>query len=590
MRRKNRTFRTKLYSIFLYSIMLPLLIAVVVFLVYYARAILDREEENAQSILNSVEQNIELQLAEVEELRMAYYIHSEVQREAERLNSPELYANYTELEKNEMEDAYTMTLAKMIYTSSQNIRTVVFFPASGGDTAYYLGKDRMELREIGYSSYDDEPWFRKALEDPQGTVYCGPHLPDYIENRRLGQVYSCVGAIRDRDLHKVIGVVKIDVDMDGIQSAMETLVDTATNGLMLLKDGAVFARSREPEGEPRRSKDGRMMINSDVYRITARAIPDTDLELVYLVQQNSLFSGYFYIILLALLLMLFGVLLSFANFRHRSRKMIEDVRQIATVIQGVEKGKLDTHIELEEDSVFFVIADAVNRMIDNLKEYIEKEYVLTIRHQKAQYQALQSQINPHFLYNTLNGFIALNRMGEKQLLEKSIIRLSRLFQYSCGSEETTSVASEMGFLEDYLKLEKLKYEERLEYLLWIGDGCRNMRIPKLLLQPIVENSIKHGMGDTDRPVMIQITALHLPVRGLGMALVITVRDNGVGFCMSRAEAPGRHVGLDNTRRRAELFDRNAVFQCRSGPGKGTRVTFVFFDRKEGEEDDHSDRG
>ena len=249
-----------------------------------------------------------------------------------------------------------------------------------------------------------------------------------------------------------------------------------------------------------------------------------------------------------------------------------------------EKGELNAHIQLETDSEFWKIAEVINQMIDNLKEYIDKEYLLVIQQQKAEYKALQSQINPHFLYNTLNGFVALNRMGEKEALEKGIVELSRLFRYAYSSREIVPVREEMEFLEDYLKLEKLKYDGRLDYIIWLDKGCAEKEIPKLLLQPIVENSIRHGMGNTNDPILIRILAESAEVKGIGRVLILTVRDNGVGFDSRSMEAKkdGEHVGVDNVRARVELYCKEAVFQCVSRPGKGTKTTIVFPDREQGE--------
>lgn len=166
-------------------------------------------------------------------------------------------------------------------------------------------------------------------------------------------------------------------------------------------------------------------------------------------------------------------------------------------------------------------------------------------------------------------------MGEKKILERSIIGLSRLFRYACSKSETASVRDELNFLEEYLKLEKLKYDERLEYLIWIDEECKSKTIPKLLLQPIVENSIRHGMGDTDQPIMIRISAVYAGATGIEPVMILTVRDNGVGFDTSGIKTPEEHVGVDNVRMRAELYCRDVIYQCVSEIGNGTRTTFVF---------------
>ncbi|MGN0333139.1 MAG: sensor histidine kinase, partial [Lachnospiraceae bacterium] len=347
-------------------------------------------------------------------------------------------------------------------------------------------------------------------------------------------------------------------------------------GLLLVQKGKVFAKSSKLE-EIKKIEENHVIIGNRTYQTVKKSVPETDLEIVYLYSRTSIYREFVYVIFLSLLIVMSGVFLAFFYYRYHAKKMVNDVQKITEILQYVERGELDKHIKIYDNSEFGKIAEAINHMIDNLKQYIEKEYILVIQQQKAEYSALQSQINPHFLYNTLNGFVALNRMGEKRILERSIVGLSRLFRYTCSRQDISCVKEELNFLEDYLKLEKLKYDERLEYLIWLDEECKEKRIPKLLLQPIVENSIKHGMGNTAQPIMIRISAIYTDVKGIGNVMILTVRDNGVGFHNINTENGNQHIGIDNVRTRAELYCKNVIFQCVSEYGRGTKTTFVFPD-------------
>ena len=380
---------------------------------------------------------------------------------------------------------------------------------------------------------------------------------------------------------RVIGVVKIDIDQQMLLDTLDMFAIADENALILLQNGARFAASQWiGEGSDVLEED-KVSLQGVTYQVYTQDIPNTGLTIGFLESRASLYRGYVVIILLSILILAAGVALAFANYRRQAKKMVADVQKITNVIQRVEKGELNAHISLETDSEFWKIAEVINQMIDNLKEYIDKEYLLVIQQQKAEYKALQSQINPHFLYNTLNGFVALNRMGEKEALEKGIVELSRLFRYAYSSREIVPVREEMEFLEDYLKLEKLKFDGRLDYIIWLDKECAEKEIPKLLLQPIVENSIRHGMGNTNDPILIRILAESAEVKGIGRVLILTVRDNGVGFDSRSMETKkdGEHVGVDNVRARVELYCKEAVFQCVSRPGEGTKTTIVFPDRE-----------
>lgn len=576
MEEKKRTFGGKLYSMFIGSVLIPSVLALLCFGIYSSHMLIQNEERSGQNILNTVSQTLEMQFSDINYIQNAFYIYNEVFQEAEALNNPQLYQYYDELTRIEIEEGYTLTLTKLIQTSDQNIRAVVFFPMSAGDTAYYLGKESAQLKEVEYIDYHEETWFKEAVAAGRSPVFRRKHTPQYMEGGRISEVYSCIKAVKNMSNGQVIGVVKIDVSADELEETLNVLEPAPDNGLLILRDGEYFSSS---EGIPDNGliflDNSRLQAGGAIYQMQTCGISGTDLELAYLNSRMSVYQVFIPIIAVSLLILFGGVVLAFGNYRRQARKIVSDVQQITDTLKLVEKGDLDAEIHIEEDSEFGEIAAAINHMTAHLKAYIEKEYMFEIQQQKAEYRALQSQINPHFLYNTLNGFVALNRMGEKKILERSIIGLSRLFRYACSGQETAAIREELDFLEEYLKLEKLKYEDRLEYMVWTDEKSRKKRIPKLLLQPIVENSIKHGMGEDERPIMICIMAETREIKGIGTVTVITVRDNGVGFDSRRGQTENEHVGVENVRARTELYCRNAIFQCMSEPEKGTKTTLVF---------------
>lgn len=569
----KKTFGAKLYSMFLTSIGISLIIATICFLLYANYLTNGREKRNTQNILNSVSQNLELQFSDVTVMKKAFY-NKTIFRMAESLNNPKLYENYDELFRIDMKELYEITMTKLLHTSSQIVRSVVMFPADGESQAYYLGLDTAELKVVDYPHYKQEEWYQKGYRAQKGTYYLAPHIPEYMPNKKLGEVYSCVSALTNMDSGKVIGVIKFDVDKKNLQEALNVIKTSKKNGLVLLEDDHVFAQS-DSLGQIEEIGDRFILTDSGRYLFAEQEVPGTDLVVAYLYPPSQIYMNFVFIIVMCIGIPSIGFVLAFAYYRYHAKQMVSDVQKITEVIRKVEQGELDTYIKIENSSELGEIAVAINRMIDNLKEYIEKEYLLVIQQKKAEYRALQSQIHPHFLYNTLNGFVALNRMGDKRTLEKSIIGLSKLFRYTCSRLETVPVHREFEFLEEYLKLEKLKYEERLEYLILLDPECANFEIPRLILQPVAENCIKHGMGDSEEPILIQIAALSAQVRGIGRIMMLTVQDDGVGFDSTRTDKSAQGIGEENVRIRAQLYCKDAVYQCISLPGKGTKTTFIF---------------
>lgn len=582
MKRRKKTFRIKLYSIFIISMVVPSILIGVLFTVFYSKEIMTQEEKNIDYVLKSINNSMEVQFTELKNIGDTYYMHKEVFQEIEALNNPRLYENYEDLRKKSFENNYSISIAKILYMSKQEIYDVVFFPInSERQKAYYVDKNRSGLLEIDAVDYEKEDWFIEAIERNGTPVFYGNHVPSYRSGKKNEEVYSCVRAMRNMDNKKIIGVVKIDADIKNLKKAVDVLGTEQKDNILILEGKKVLASAKETENlNASYSKKGFQRINNRVYYVQSVKIPETDWKLTYLFSIQSIYRNYLLIVMFTVGVVIAAVLIAFLIYKRYSRETVDDMEHITNVFHEIQNGNLEVCAKVKSGNELHDIASAVNQMIHNLKEYIEKEYIWVIRQQKAEYQALQAQINPHFLYNTLNGFIALNRMGETKKLEKSIINLTYLFRYICNKDDETTIEKECSFLKEYMELEKLKYEERLDYMIFVDEECMDKKIPKLLLQPIVENSIVHGMGDTDIPIMITVMAKEVDTKGIGKVTVITVRDNGVGFEQSAQKDEKEHVGIENVRIRAELYTKEVIYQCVSSPGKGTKTTFVFGSKME----------
>jgi sensor histidine kinase YesM len=183
----------------------------------------------------------------------------------------------------------------------------------------------------------------------------------------------------------------------------------------------------------------------------------------------------------------------------------------------------------------------------------------------AEYQALQAQIQPHFMYNVLNGFVALNRMGDRAVLESSLHALRDMMRYTLEHAQRASVREEFGFLEQYCRLQKLRFEERFSYAFDLEEEAAELPIPKLLVQPFLENAFIHGIEPSTCPCMIWASA-----RRLDGELVISVEDDGVG-CDPGTIRERERIGIGNVRERLSLLYAQATLRLDGGVGVGFRA-------------------
>lgn len=195
---------------------------------------------------------------------------------------------------------------------------------------------------------------------------------------------------------------------------------------------------------------------------------------------------------------------------------------------------------------------------------------------EARLDALQRQINPHFLFNTLNSIGSLVRL-EPDMAREMIVRLANILRILLKTREAfVPFRDELAFTDDYLAIEVVRFGEKLRVVKEIAPETLDLVMPSMLLQPLIENSIKHGLEPR-----IGGGTVTLRSRVQGDRLVLEVEDDGVGMAPDRDVAsplsglvrPGTGIGMRNVRERMEvLYGNDALLEMESRPGRGTRIT------------------
>jgi two-component system, LytTR family, sensor kinase len=189
---------------------------------------------------------------------------------------------------------------------------------------------------------------------------------------------------------------------------------------------------------------------------------------------------------------------------------------------------------------------------------------------EAQLQSLQRQLQPHFLFNTLNTISALMHR-DVEAADAMIARLSDLLRISLqmvGVQEVT-LKEELDFLSKYLEIEQTRFRDRLTVVFEIAPDTLDALVPNLILQPLVENAIKHGIGPRPAPGTVMVRA-----RRVGTTLELAVQDNGVGLSAARLSDFNRGIGLSNTRSRLDhLYGSTHRFEFRQ-PAEGGLLVLI----------------
>lgn len=259
------------------------------------------------------------------------------------------------------------------------------------------------------------------------------------------------------------------------------------------------------------------------------------------------------------LILMFGILLFAVSF---SRKLTVPIRNLSKMMKKVETGNFN--IDLDDkgftnasDEVRFLHHD-FNIALKKINELIEADFRKKIQIQEARFRILQTQINPHFLYNTLNSVNWMARQHGRGDISRIVNALGRLLRRSLGStEKLVSLETELASLRDYLTIQKIRYEECLVVEIHIPEIYHNILVPPFLFQPLVENSIAYGLeGGTG------YCHIRIHTKAKNGHFYVSINDDGPGFPSSVLKAfntgkiiPTRHtgIGLSNIRERLQAL-------------------------------------
>lgn len=276
-------------------------------------------------------------------------------------------------------------------------------------------------------------------------------------------------------------------------------------------------------------------------------------------------------------------------FSRRIITLRDATREIAT-------GNLDVVVCDDHPDEIGELVQSLNTMVKDMKRLIESEYLVKIESQQATLKALQSQINPHFIYNTLESISMLALIRDNYEIVDMAQAFSMMMRYSMEPSTLVAVREEVENVRNFVTIQKIRFPDRFLVEYAIDEECMAEMIPRLTMQPLVENAFKHGFEDTPEHKRLLVSVLKR--RGF---LVIRIFNDGMAVPAERVVRIRELLMPDNqeetmdcfalrnlSRRLKLLFGGNSQVTLRSGNGIGTIVSLRIPLRKEGEEDDDKD--
>ena len=303
--------------------------------------------------------------------------------------------------------------------------------------------------------------------------------------------------------------------------------------------------------------------------------------------QDRIYKTYLWIAALALVFaLLFSVQLS--------ASVAEPIRKLTQTMQRVEDGDLHVRCHVSSRTELGQLSDSFNHMIAKTADLMDERLRIEEQKRKSEWKALQAQIQPHFLYNTLDSIIWMSHAGRNEEVVEMTSALAQLLRSSIGDgSDTNTLEKELAHVRSYLTIQKMRYNEKLQYAIDMDPQTGDCLLPKLVLQPLVENAIYHGIKLKQGGGTVRIETLLEEDR-----LLITVEDDGVGMTQEQlatilekkeADSESSKLGVYNVNERLQLFfGPDAAMKYYSSPGRRTMVMLVLPIVREKEEETHAE--
>lgn len=464
---------------------------------------------------------------------------------------------------------------------------------------YADGRKMVSTEHVNFFSLEsikDLPWYQETADKYGANVWSGVYLEKDIAGEPDTWLVSCRRVLKhSENIFDNDGILSLDIKeaflysfLKGIhlrESEQVLIVDK--NGNMIAgKDKSMLGKPvltasllekiyQTASGilEPNDTQKGEYLVYTTVENTDWKIIDCIDRKYIL---ENYSFLGDMQSVLFTIIVLLLFVTASFFIINNLTRELILHMNRIADNIEkeGIGPKAQEIEYKIDKKDDLGKIEKLVYEMINRSKELAEETYEARLEERKAQLMALQAQINPHFLYNTLEciNWMAIRKNAND--ISGLVTTLAKYFRLTLNKGRSiVSIEDEIELAKIYLTIQNTRFDDAISYEVNIDPEITKYNIPKLTLQPIMENAVLHGiMKKSEKRGKLTITA-----RVLEDEIRIIIEDDGIGIEQEKADQllnkqQSEHYGLYNVQERIKLyFGGNYGITIDSEVGKGTKV-------------------
>ncbi|MBT2282260.1 sensor histidine kinase [Paenibacillus polymyxa] len=587
---KNVNLRTKLLLLFLALTLLPLSLQGMMNYKHFSQTMDAKTEQFTIELVRQINANLNRLLKDFERLSLLPLYDQMVLGILGKYNAPMGSGTWAR-----SEDYLKMKL----YTSGQaydrpEIRGIHLISNSG---ILFSNLDSLAVKPVWDSRQDD--WFAE-LDDSEGTRrLLPPHVPGYYTGGQQESYISVGRVLRDPGTLQRLGYILIDIRLEAFGELLSNLNYEQDASLMIVDSKQRLLFERTSIGGM--SAYDQLLMHGKLQSYAGNQKVVLDGQPYLYVQHHSSYSGLSVISLtpIAVIQKESGEMLTFTIWFAvlcmvgiailavlLSYRITRPLIQLKHHMIRVEQGDFSQRVAHFSNDEFGQMSRGFNRMMEEIHRLFNEVFLLGIQEREAELSALQSQMNPHFIYNTLE---SINMMAIRQKhaeVSDMVTALGKLLRYTIDKvDRMVPLGEELAFVQSYVRIQQVRYNGKLEVNYDIEEEITECVIPKLILQPLVENAVYHGIEGQEDGGMIWISALKFDHE-----LLISVRDNGKGMTQAEIDElnesiskqpssqalrchAGDSLGLNNIAQRLRLiYGEGGSLSIDGSPGQGLVIT------------------
>lgn len=442
------------------------------------------------------------------------------------------------------------------------------------------------------SSIIIERWFSRAHDGEGDFFFTGPHRSSITDDLVLS--YSTIITYGDISRKPSPAVLLIDLNFNAVEELLESvrLSDTGY-AYIISNDGAIIYHPYERQIIEGTRNEDLLGVSENVFgsyissfedreRMTIiQTVENTRWRIVGVAFMDELLEPLRIFRMTLFAVMGISLLAAFLLSRIISRVITKPLRELEMNMRDVQNGNFHVSETEGKSKEVESLSHSFQVMVDRIEDLMEEVRKTEAVKRQRELDALQAKINPHFLYNTLDSVVWMAETGNNKGVVRMVTALASLFRISIAKgHDIITLKEELSHVESYLDIQSMRYKDRFRFTIDLPSELENVPTIKLIIQPIVENSIYHGIKYLQEEGLITIKA-----RDIGEGrIAITIRDNGVGMkkevldsilSEDNPHSQGNGIGLRNIDERIRLtYGSSFGLSIESEPDEGTAVTIT----------------